>query len=72
LFEIIYNLRQVPHEWKVSKTIPIYKNKGLPKNVESNRPNANLCLTSKIFEKLILKGILEILDQNDVAITRQA
>jgi hypothetical protein len=31
---------------------------------------ANLCSTSKIFEKLILERILEIQDLNDVDITR--
>ena len=70
LYELIYNLRQVPDQWLVSKTIPIYKNKGEPQNIESYRPIANLCSTSKIFEKLILKRILEIQEQNKVDITR--
>ena len=71
LFELIYKLRQVPDQWLISKTIPVYKNKGPPQNVENYRPIANLCSTSKIFEKLILKRILEIQEQNNVDITRQ-
>jgi hypothetical protein len=37
---------------------------GQPQNVESYHPIANLCLTSKIFENLILNQILEIQEQN--------
>ena len=70
LFERIYKLRQVPDQWLIAKMIPVYKNKGLPQNVESYRPIANLCSTSKIFEKLILKRILEIQEQNNIDITR--
>jgi hypothetical protein len=55
LFELIYNLRQVPDQWFVSKTILIFKSKGLPKNVENCRSIANLCSISKIFENLIPK-----------------
>ena len=71
LFHLIYNLRQVPDQWLVAKTTPIYKNKGERQKVESYRPIANLCSTSKIFEKLILKRIIEIQDQSSVDITRK-
>ena len=50
--------------------LPVYKNKGLPQNVESYRSIANLCLTSKIFKKLILKCILEIQELNNIDLTR--
>jgi hypothetical protein len=55
----------------VAKTIPVYKNKGNKKDVESYRPIANLCSTSKVFEKLILKHIREIQDKNECDITGQ-
>ena len=71
MFQLIYNLRQVPEQWLVAKTTPIYKNKGERQNVESYRPIANLCSTSKIFEKLILMRILDIQEQNEVDLTRQ-
>jgi hypothetical protein len=71
MFQLIYNLRQVPEQWLVAKTTPIYKNKGERQNVESYRPIANLCSTSKIFEKLILMRILDIQEQNKVDLTRQ-
>ena len=38
-------------------------------NVENYRPISNLCSSSKIFEKLILKRILEIQDDQNVDIT---
>ena len=71
MFQLIYNLRQVPEQWLVAKTTPIYKNKGERQNVESYRPIANLCSTSKIFEKLILMRILDIQEQNEEDLTRQ-
>ncbi len=71
LFYLIYNLRQVPDQWLIAKTTPIYKNKGERQKVENYRPIANLCSTSKIFEKLILKRILDIQDQNSVDLTNK-
>lgn len=56
LFEKIYQQRRIPEQWKVSKIVPIYK-KGDPKNINNYRPIANLCSSSKVFEKLILKQI---------------
>ena len=41
------------------------------KNIENYRPIANLCSTSKIFEKLILQRILEIKDENQCDLTGQ-
>ena len=56
LFEKIYNSGYIPEQWKVSKIIPIFK-KGSKVEIKNYRPIANLCSTSKIFEKLILKQI---------------
>ena len=69
LFSRIYTQVRVPDQWLVSKTIPVYKNKGDKKDVENYRPISNLCSSSKIFEKLILKRILEIQDDQNVDIT---
>ena len=60
LFSKIYQERAIPGQWLISKTIPVFKNKGDKKNIESYRPIANLCSASKVFEKLILRRILEI------------
>jgi hypothetical protein len=59
LFNRIYNQRKIPDQWSIAKVIPIHK-KGLKCNIENYRPIANLCSSSKLFEKLILKRILEI------------
>ena len=69
LMDKIYISKQIPHQWLVSKTIPVFKNKGNPKDIENYRPIANLCSTSKIFEKLILKQILKLQDQCGVDLT---
>ena len=69
LFKRIYHEKSIPEQWLVSKTIPVYKNKGEKKNIESYRPIANLCSASKFFEKLILKRILEIQTENNCDIT---
>ena len=60
LMSLIYKEKQIPDQWLVAKTLPIFKNKGQSKDIENYRPIANLCSSSKIFEKLILKRILQI------------
>ena len=69
LFSKIYYQRAVPKQWLVSKTMPIYKNKGEKKEISNYRPVAHLCSSSKIFEKLILKRIYEIQDIENVDLT---
>jgi hypothetical protein len=54
LMSMIYNQKTVPEQWLVSKTLPVFKNKGLASNIVNYRPVSNLCTASKIFEKLIL------------------
>ena len=56
LFRLIYDHKTIPEQWKISKVIPIFK-KGCKSKIENYRPVANLCSTSKLFEKLILKQI---------------
>ena len=69
LFIRIYHQKTVPDQWLVAKTIPVFKNKGDSKSIENYRPIANLCSSSKIFEKLLLKGILDIQAENDCDLT---
>ena len=69
IFRKIYYEKAIPGQWLIAKTIPIYKNKGEKKNIESYRPIANLCSASKVFEKMILKRLLEIQDENNCDIT---
>ena len=68
LFEKIYKTCSIPEQWKISKIIPTYK-KGNKSEIENYRPIANLCSTSKNFEKLILKQIhyLESTNQLDLS-----
>ena len=39
------------------------------KDIENYRPISNLCSSSKIFEKLILKRILDLQDEHDMDLT---
>jgi hypothetical protein len=59
LFEKIYSQKNIPEQWSIAKVIPIHK-KGPKNNVENYRPISNLCSTSKVFEKLILKQLQKI------------
>ncbi len=69
LMSLIYTEVKIPEQWLVSKTIPIFKNKGQKKDIENYRPIANLCSSSKIFEKLILRKILQIESEKNVDFT---
>ena len=59
LFKLIYTQKELPAQWRMAKVTPIHK-KGSKNDVINYRPISNLCSTSKIFEKLILKRINEI------------
>ena len=59
LFRKIYETKEIPEQWKISKVIPLLK-KGNKQELKNYRPISNLCSTSKIFEKLILKRLEEI------------
>ena len=65
---MIYSQNKLPQQWLVAKVNPIFK-KGNKNNIENYRPISNLCSTSKVFEKLILKRILSIQESNKVDFT---
>ena len=69
LMNMIYNQKTIPEQWLVSKTLPVFKNKGSANNIENYRPVSNLCSASKIFEKLILKRIMTIQEECSVDLT---
>ena len=68
LFNRIYETKQLPQQWLISKINPIHK-KGVTSNVENYRPISNLCSASKIFEKLILLRLQKLEDLHKVDIT---
>jgi hypothetical protein len=63
-----YSTGSIPEQWKISKIIPIHK-KGNKSEIENYRPIANLCSTSKILEKLILKQIHYLESKNELDLT---
>ena len=68
LFQKIYYQNSLPEQWMISKITPIHK-KGAKNKIENYRPIANLCSTSKLFERLILKQIqkIELLSNVDLS-----
>ena len=71
LFNLIYRTKDIPEQWLISKIIPVFK-KGDAKQIENYRPIANLCATSKIFEKLIQNKLLQIQTENDIDLTNKS
>ena len=68
LFSLIYKHNELPSQWLIARVCPIFK-KGNKNEISNYRPISNLCSTSKIFEKLILKRILEIQEENKIDLT---
>ena len=68
LFDKIYEHKNIPKQWLISKTIPIFK-KGLTQNIENYRPISNLCTISKIFKKLILLRLQQLESLHKIDLT---
>ena len=68
LFNKIYETKEIPEQWKISKIIPLHK-KGKKEDVSNYRPISNLCSMSKVYEKLILKRFEDIEKENNVDLT---
>ena len=71
LLNQIYITKQIPEQWLVAKIVPIFK-KGKQNQIENYRPIANLCSTSKVFEKLILKRLNDIETQFYIDLTNKS
>jgi hypothetical protein len=52
LLALIYKETKIPEQWKVARTIPVFKNKGDVNDIENYRPIANLCSASKYLKNL--------------------
>lgn len=59
LFNLIYDQKITPEKWRTARVIPLHK-KGNKADISNYRPIANLCASSKIFERLILTRLLEV------------
>jgi hypothetical protein len=71
LFEKVYQTKELPDQWKISRTVPLFK-KGNKKNINSYRPISNLCSASKIFERLMLNRLTDIESTNNVDLTGES
>jgi hypothetical protein len=63
---LIYEQKCVQDQWFVTKTIPVFQNIGANKDIKNYRPITNLYSTPYLFEKSIVKQILEIQDSSGV------
>ena len=68
LFKLIFEHKRIPEHWKVPKVIPTHK-KGAREDINNYRPIYNLCVISKIYEKLIPEQMLKIAKDNRVDLT---
>ena len=68
LFKRVYVQNAIPDQWSIAKVAPIHK-KGLKCDIENYRPIANLCSSSKLFEKLILKRMSQIENLTGIDLT---
>ena len=68
LFKKIYQEIKVPDQWKCSRILPLFK-KGDRAEFANYRPIANLCSIAKIFEKCVLKRMLEIAKESEADLT---
>ena len=71
LMNKIYNQKTIPEQWSISKIIPTHKKEDKSK-IENYRPISNLCSSSKVFEKLIMKRINNIQESQMVDLTGNA
>ena len=68
LLDLVYTHNEIPEQWLIAKVTPIHK-KGPKNDVSNYRPVSNLCSTTKLFEKLIMKRIIEIESENKTDLT---
>ena len=67
-FDAIYYSKEIPEQWRLSKIMPVHKS-GCKQVIENYRPVANLCSSSKIFERLILNRISHLEIEGGVDLT---
>lgn len=65
IFNAVLRLQIVPSQWKVAQIVTVPKPGKPPNQVSSYRPISLLPVTSKVFEKLFLKRLMPLIqDQN--------
>ena len=59
LFNLSYNLGEMPLEWKLANVVPVHK-KGDKSLVENYRPISLTCLIMKVFEKCVRDELISV------------
>ena len=67
---LIYNKSlssgEIPDDWKIARTTPVYKGKGSKKDKNNYRPISVVSHVAKIIEKEIQSQLLNYLNENDM------
>lgn len=66
IFNLSISSGSFPHQWKVAKVQPVFKQKGDRSDPSSYRPISLLCSVSKVFERLIKIQLLSFCLENKV------
>jgi hypothetical protein len=67
---MIYATKTIPNQWKVARILPLHK-KGAKTNFKNYRPISNLCVSTKIFKKCILKRIGALAEEGNLFTEKQ-
>ena len=70
LLNKIFETRDIPDQWKVSKILPLHK-KGDKKDINNYRPISNICSLAKMFEKTVLYKLSELERINSIDLTNK-
>ncbi|XP_046599992.1 uncharacterized protein LOC124295150 [Neodiprion lecontei] len=71
LINLSLTLAVYPSQWKEARVLPLAKVKS-PFSLEHYRPISNLCILSKVFERIVLNQIMVFLDSRGLLDLRQS
>ena len=72
LFNLILKTGHVPEQWLIGKIIPIFKNKGDPKDPNNYRPITILRCLGKLFTAVLNDRLCNFLEYNEMLLENQA
>ena len=72
LFNAVFDTGFLPHSWLEGFIVPIFKNKGDPKDVNNYRPITILSCLGKLFTSILNMRLSEFLEKNNIINENQA
>ena len=71
LFQLSFNQKEIPEEWKIADIIPIYKGKGNKCDVNNYRPISLTSTISKVMKSIIYSKIVNHCSKFNIINTEQ-